>query len=118
VNASDVRAAYEQIADDLRTRIMSGELPPGTRLPPQKELAGSYEVAVETLRKALDVLAREGVVASRSTRGTFVIKAPDEPEPSPGYRGIVELLGQLDERLAAVEEFVRRAEQRGRQGGR
>lgn len=75
---SDPRPVYVQIADDLRRRIRAGEHSPGDRLPSNRELSERYGVATETLRQSLAVLNREGLVATQSTRGTFVLKAPSE----------------------------------------
>lgn len=96
--------AFVQIADDLRARITSGEIAVGTRLQPQRELATKYHVATGTLQSALRLLADEGVISSGSTRGTFVLRAPGEPEPSPEYTELAEQVSKLAERLADVEE--------------
>ncbi|WP_027345730.1 GntR family transcriptional regulator [Hamadaea tsunoensis] len=71
---------YQQIADDLGTRIRSGEYPPGSALPPQRELSSAYGVTLVTLRQALDVLQSEGLLSQQAGRGTFVA------EPKAAYR--------------------------------
>jgi DNA-binding GntR family transcriptional regulator len=100
---NDPRPVYVQIADDLRAQIKSGRRKVGTRLPPQRELADLYKVAAGTLRSALDELVREGVLSAGSTRGTFVLKTPGEPEPSPEYRRILEHLDQMGEHIEDLE---------------
>jgi DNA-binding GntR family transcriptional regulator len=99
---SDPRPLYVQIADDLRARITSGELPPPSRLPTLKDLASCYGVAVETVRNAIAVLATEGVVGGGSTRGNFVLKMPGEPEPAHGPA-----LAELRKRVEEVSEQAR-----------
>jgi CheY-like chemotaxis protein len=56
----------------LRERILEGELPPGTKLPPHTELALEFGVAPLTLRHVLASLEEEGLVSREQGRGTFV----------------------------------------------
>jgi DNA-binding GntR family transcriptional regulator len=64
-------ASWRQIHADLVTKITSGELAPGSRLPSIVFLAQEYQVALTTVRKALDRLKADGLVAT-SPMGTFV----------------------------------------------
>lgn len=59
------RSAVEQVADGLRNNMLSGSLPPGTRLR-ELELAETLDVARSTVREALIVLRNEGTVSRRS----------------------------------------------------
>ncbi|GAA2903454.1 GntR family transcriptional regulator [Actinoplanes cyaneus] len=63
---------YQVIADDLTNKIKDGELPPGSALPPQKELSTRYGVTLATLRQALKQLQDEGLLSQEPGRGTFV----------------------------------------------
>jgi GntR family transcriptional regulator len=63
---------YHQIALDLKERIRSGELEPGHRLNNQRRLADEFGVTLMTLRQALDLLGREGLITRRHGRGTYV----------------------------------------------
>lgn len=63
---------YQVIADDLTTKIKDGELPPGSALPPQKELSTRYGVTLATLRQALKQLEDQGLLSQEPGRGTFV----------------------------------------------
>ncbi|WP_162941788.1 GntR family transcriptional regulator [Desertimonas flava] len=63
---------YLQIRDDIMARIDGGELAPGGRLESEPELARLYGVGRPTVRQAIDVLRREGLVATRRGSGTFV----------------------------------------------
>lgn len=60
------------IADDLRAQIQSGARAPGSVLPSEADLAGSYGVSRVTVRKALEVLRGEGLVDARQGFGWFV----------------------------------------------
>jgi DNA-binding GntR family transcriptional regulator len=63
---------YRRIADDLRRRIVSGELSAGQQLPTQMELVERYGVARMTVRQAIRELVNEGLVVSRRPQGLFV----------------------------------------------
>ncbi len=63
---------YQRIAEALRERITSGELAPGTRLTNQRALSREFGVSLMTLRQALELLEREGLIARRHGLGTFV----------------------------------------------
>jgi GntR family transcriptional regulator len=66
--------AYAQIEDRLAEAIGEGELKPGDRLPPERELAQRIGVSRMTLRQALDSLEHRGLVTRAVGRrgGTFV----------------------------------------------
>lgn len=63
---------YEAIADVLRTRIISGELPPGEKVPSENALMEDYGVGRDTAYKALQVLRDEGLTTSRRGAPTRV----------------------------------------------
>ena len=67
---------YHQIAEALRARISAGGLTAGQRLDNQRQLAQSFGVTLMTLRQALDVLAREGLITRPHGLGTFVAPPP------------------------------------------
>jgi GntR family transcriptional regulator len=67
---------YHQIAEALRARISAGGLTAGQRLDNQRQLAQSFGVTLMTLRQALDVLARDGLITRRHGLGTFVAPPP------------------------------------------
>lgn len=66
------RPLYEQIADQLRRAIYSGEFPPGSQLPSERELIDRFDASRNTVRLALGLLTNEGLVASSQGRGSFV----------------------------------------------
>lgn len=67
---------YEQIADDLRTRIANGEFGPGALLPSGRDLAEQWSVSRATVVKAYDVLRNDGLVVARQGAGFTVVEAP------------------------------------------
>lgn len=73
--------AYVQIANWLRQRITSGDLPPGTPIPSKKQIRQELGVAGQTVDKAVQILKDEGLVATARGLGIYVIdtKKPRQP---------------------------------------
>ena len=71
-----LQPAYQQVADQLRSLIVQGELVSGDRLPPEGELGGSFGVSRSTVREALRSLASQGLIETTrgTTGGTFVTR--------------------------------------------
>lgn len=63
---------YEQLAGILRNQIRSGELKPGDATPTEKELVEKYGASRITVRQAMLMLAREGLVFRKRGKGSFV----------------------------------------------
>lgn len=70
------RPLYRRIADDLRGRIQSGDLPPGMVLPAARELIEQYGTSKTTVERALTTLRTEGLIESAQGRDTRVRKRP------------------------------------------
>jgi len=64
------------ILADLRRRITHGRLAAGARLPPVRELAEGYGVAVTTVHRCLQELAAAGFVSTHGRNGTRVVDHP------------------------------------------
>ena len=71
------RALYEEVAELLRERIFSRELPPGSWIDELK-LADSYGISRTPLREALKVLATEGLVTMKVRRGAYVTEVNEK----------------------------------------
>lgn len=67
---------YLQLADLMRQRIARGTWPREHRLPSLDELTAEFGVARVTVRQAIDLLAREGLLSPQQGRGTFVTGTP------------------------------------------
>ena len=63
---------YTQLVDQIKVAIVSGELPPGTRMPAVRELALEAGVNPNTMQRALQQLAREELVYTQRSAGRFV----------------------------------------------
>ncbi len=82
----------------LKERIGSGDLPPGARLPGEPALATEHGVSRVTIRRALDMLAQDGLIDRRAGAGTFVrTQSPVRP-----------LVADLSNVLSHIVEMGRR----------
>src|SRR5699024_4178358 len=63
---------YIQIAEKLRQEILAGEIKPGKRIGSQRELEERFKVSKITVRKAIEVLEKEGLVITSHGKGTYV----------------------------------------------
>jgi GntR family transcriptional repressor for pyruvate dehydrogenase complex len=64
---------FEQIAEQIEQRILSGELHQGDRLPTERELAEQFQASRTAVREAMKILAQRGLIEMRPGRGTIVI---------------------------------------------
>ncbi|GIJ27964.1 GntR family transcriptional regulator [Micromonospora qiuiae] len=107
-SGSDGRPRHEQIAADLRARIMSGDLAPGAQLPSIPILVTQYSAATATVQRALASLKAEGSVHSEVGKGVYVrdrrpLAVEAAPYLAPSVAG-------YSYRLLAVREVVPPAE--------
>ncbi len=65
---------WAAVAEHLAARIEAGDLPPGARLPGERDLAAEYGVALMTARRAIRDLRERGLVRTLPSKGTFVTK--------------------------------------------
>jgi len=72
VSTEPGQSRYAALAAALRARIVAGEWAPGTALPAEQALASAHGVALGTMRRALDLLAEQGLLERVHGRGTFV----------------------------------------------
>ncbi len=62
---------YCKLMEDLKEKILSGEIRTGDKLPSENELSASYQVSRQTVRKALSILENAGYIYAEHGRGTF-----------------------------------------------
>ena len=74
--------AYRQVVDGLRALLVSGQLAPGQKLPPVRQLASDLTVHHNTVAEAYRVLAGEGWLDLRRGRGATVL-ARQAPQAAP-----------------------------------
>ena len=69
-----------EVVERLRDMIHNGELSPGDRLPPERDLAKVLGVSRPTLRAGIRSLSTVGILQSRQGAGTFVVEKDESPE--------------------------------------
>ncbi len=74
---------YENVYEDLKKKISQGGLKPDERLKTESELVEEYQVSTITIKKALSMLADEGVIKRIRGKGSFVTAVPTKTENVP-----------------------------------
>jgi GntR family transcriptional regulator len=98
------RIRYQEIADDLRERAR--QEPAGSVLPSEAAMSTEYGASRVTVRRALELVRDEGLIAARQGFGWFVATEPVQQslESLGTIESQVEGLGKLSERK--IEEFA------------
>jgi len=73
---------YIHIRDELAEQIRTGQLPPGARMPSERELSQRMGVARMTAREALTLLLGEGLIYREGRRGYFVAETRLRTDPN------------------------------------
>lgn len=95
---------YARLQRVLRAAIDTGVLVPGAALPSERDLGDAYGLSRVTVRKAIDGLARQGVLIRRRGSGTFV---PAEPVRA----------ARLEKSFSSLSSFSEDMAARGRRAG-
>ena len=93
-NSSD-KPIYEQIAQQIKKMIISGELSPGDALPSMRFLAKELRISVITSKRAYSDLERDGFIETVTGKGSFVANQ--------------NLAFIREEQLRLAEEFLHKA---------
>jgi DNA-binding GntR family transcriptional regulator len=72
IDRNSYEPAYAQLVRLLGGQVAAGLLLPGDRLPSEAQLCRRYHVSPMTVRRAINILADQGVVSAEQGRGTFV----------------------------------------------
>lgn len=72
-NVARGSSLYQSIKSKIVQEIQSGILMPGAMLPNERDLSSRFDVAIGTLRRAVDDLVAEGILIRQQGRGTFVV---------------------------------------------
>ncbi|TXR51151.1 PLP-dependent aminotransferase family protein [Phyllobacterium endophyticum] len=103
---------YLRLAERIENDIAEGILTPGTKLPPQRNLAFDIGVTIGTVGRAYNLIRERGLVSGEVGRGTYVtdhkdaslVQAPLHTEPFGGTRSAVVQPGRIRmDSTAAVE---------------
>lgn len=98
---------HEQVAHQLRARILAGELHSGERLPPEQDLIQEFEVSRTAIRQAMQLLEQQGLVDVRVGSGGGCFVAPSRLDSIlVSFTNLFALRGiEVDEFLAAKSEI-------------
>lgn len=64
--------AYARVIEKVKKMILSGELKPGEKLPPEREFAEKLEVSRNSVREAIRIMDMMGIVSSQQGSGNYV----------------------------------------------
>ncbi|MCA0401806.1 MAG: GntR family transcriptional regulator [Proteobacteria bacterium] len=70
---------YLQLAELIRAQVKDGDIRVGEALPSERELSDAIGISRVTVRKALDVLLREGLLSRRHGSGTYIAPRIEQP---------------------------------------
>lgn len=86
INPRSHTPVYVQLAELLRERIESGDLPPGSTLPSESRLSQEYGIGRDAVRNAIALLRSEGMVSTMKGQATWVRETvpPEQVELLPG----------------------------------
>jgi DNA-binding FadR family transcriptional regulator len=110
--------AFEETVERLGTAIRLGLLPPGTRLPAERQLCERLGIARSTLRQALVSLSRSGYVRALRGRGGGTFVADPQPRlPPPTTEQLASWRSLCDERRAVEVGIAELAAERADDAG-
>ncbi|WP_299671458.1 GntR family transcriptional regulator [uncultured Roseobacter sp.] len=89
---------YVQLRQRLTDGVAQGVLPPGSPLPPEREIASITDFSRVTVRKAMQALAEEGTIVQRQGSGSFIASKTE----------------QIEQRLTRLTSFSEDMERRGK----
>lgn len=73
------RPFYQSLVDQMKVDIKKGKLLPGTKLPPQRELADYLDVSFSTITRAYQLSQKQGLTYGRVGQGTFIAGNVNSP---------------------------------------
>ena len=103
INPNSNLAIYEQIVNQMKNLILTGELKSGEALPSIRKLAASLEVSVITTKRAYDELEAAGLIRSVAGKGFYVC------EYNTDYLKEKQLM-MLEKRLCEIIDEAKQAE--------
>jgi len=95
--------AFEEAVDRLGTAIRLGLLPPGIRLPPERDLCEKLGIARSTLRQALVALGQSGHLRALRGRGGGTFVADPLPPAAPPSPAVLSAWRDISDRRSALE---------------
>lgn len=72
IENSTTHTLFEQVKEDIVTKLKNGEYPAGSKIPTEVELIKQYGVSRITIRRAIEDLCKDGLLVKNQGKGTFV----------------------------------------------
>ena len=110
INSSSMVLIYEQIVDQVKAQIISGELKEDDNLPSVRTLSKELRISALTVKKAYDSLEQEGFTVTIHGKGTYVAAANKEMMMEEYRREVEEELTEVirkAKRYGLSEEDIR-----------
>ena len=110
INSSSMVPIYEQIVDQVKAQIISGELKEDDNLPSVRTLSKELRISALTVKKAYDSLEQEGFTVTIHGKGTYVAAANKEMMMEEYRREVEEELTEVihkAKRYGLSEEDIR-----------
>ena len=110
INSSSMVRIYEQIVDQVKAQIISGELKEDDNLPSVRTLSKELRISAMTVKKAYDSLEQEGFTVTIHGKGTYVAAANKEMMMEEYRREVEEELTEVirkAKRYGLSEEDIR-----------
>src|SRR5260370_41139937 len=95
-SAGGIDPLWRRIEQSLRSAIVEGRHAPGSKLPPDRQIASDYGASRVTARRALAALEQDGLLRIEHGNGTFV------SEDAPVHYRLGGNRGRVNQRLVAV----------------
>jgi GntR family transcriptional regulator len=95
------------VADQIRSGIVAGSYPVGSRLPAEPEFASQLGVSRSTLREGLKLLEGDGLVVRRQRAGTTVTRRPVVEHPLQRNYGVSDLIESAGKAYAVRDAEIR-----------
>jgi predicted amidohydrolase YtcJ len=95
ITMDDASPLFEQIKEDIKSKIQRGIYSPGAKIPTEVELIAEYDVSRITIRRAVEELCKEGYLEKNQGRGTYVKN-----------KKIFRKIEQLEKKITAQKDIV------------
>jgi GntR family transcriptional regulator len=106
IDRRDIVPLHEQVAAEIRRDIAEGQVCPGERLPPARDMAAVLGVHSNTVLRALRVLRDEGILEFRRGRGVTVAGTPEKSAVHKRVRELVVFARRQGYRREEIIEMI------------
>ncbi len=95
ISNSSGRPIYDQISEQIKEKILTGQLEEGEALPSMRLLAKELRISVITTKRAYEELERDGFIVTMTGKGSFVAEKNTEVVREEYLKRIEEHIGEI-----------------------